>query len=79
MKKIFLLFAFAGIVGANSAASLVTMNKATTVTVKQDEKKKGCCRKHKDMNDSTKNCSRHNKGKRGCCKHGATPAVTPAK
>ncbi len=71
MKKLFLLFAFAGIVGASSAASLVTLNKATTVTFKQDDKKKECSKKDKDHN-----CS---KSKKECCKHKETPATPPAK
>lgn len=91
MKKIFLLLAFAGIVGASSANTFVRLNKATTVTFKQDEKKKkDCCKKDKNHDcskhekgkchsDSTKSCTKQNKGKKDCCKHGATPAVPPAK
>ncbi len=74
MKKIFLLVAFAGIVGASSAGTF------------QDEKKHDCskhtkaeCQKMK--NDSIKNCAKGH-GKKDCCKKGATPAkpaTTPAK
>jgi hypothetical protein len=74
MKKIFLSIAFAGIVGASSAASLATLNKLTTVTFKQDDKKKACCKK-----DANRDCSKHSKSKKDCCKHGATPTVPPAK
>lgn len=109
MKKIFLLLAFAGIVGASSANTFTTSNKSVTSTFKQDEKKKkDCCKKDKNHDcskhekgkctmsdstkhdcskhekgkchsDSTKSCKKEPKGKKDCCKHGATPAVPPAK
>lgn len=95
MKKIFLLLAFTGIVGASSASTLVTLNNKPSVTFKQDDKKKkGCCKKdathdcskhekgkcNKEKSDSTKHdCSKHQKAKKDSTKHGATPAVPPAK
>lgn len=54
MKKLFLLIAFTGIVGASSALSVVSLTKGTFITVggeeKKDEKKKcdkdkACCKK----------------------------------
>lgn len=87
MKKIFLLVAFAGIVGASSTTSLMALNKKTTITFKQDDKKKkeGAhdCSKHAKGechkgSDSTKHdCSKHTKGKKDCCKKGAAPEVHP--
>ena len=93
MKKIFLLLAFTGIVGASSASTVVTLNHKPSVTFKQDgKKKKACCKKdathdcskHEKgkctMSDSTKhNCAAHKAKKDSCTHHGATPAVPPAK
>lgn len=71
MKKIFLLVAFTGIVGAASAGPF------------QDEKKHDCSKHakgecHKEKGDSTKHCAKGH-GKKDCCKKGATPATPPAK
>jgi hypothetical protein len=82
MKKLFLLIAFTGIVGAASASSLVAFNKATVITnggdEKKDEKKKcdkdkACCKKGEK---SGKACS----GEKGKCCHAkeASTSTTPA-
>ena len=73
MKKLFLLFAFTGIVGAASATSIVTLNKATVITFKGDDKKgddkkkeekKSCCKK----DEKGKTCGGENAEKKSCCK-----------
>ena len=68
MKKIFLLIAFAGIVGASSSAAIITFKKGTADTFRQDEKKKGCCKK-----DANHDCTKHAKGEckkeHDCSKH----------
>ena len=75
MKKIFLLVAFAGIVGASSA---------TASNFRQDDKNKTeqqhDCSKHakgeckKDGKDAAKHCENNANGKKACCKKGTTPA-----
>ena len=67
MKKLFLLLAFTGIVGATSATSIVTLAKGTVITLggeekKGDEKKKKCdkeksCCKSKETAANGKACS----------------------
>lgn len=59
MKKLFLLLAFTGIVGAASAKSLVTLTKGTIVFLGDD--KKG-----DDKKKDGKSCSDKEKGKEGC-------------
>ena len=66
MKKLFLLVAFTGIVGAASASSFSHLIKDGVTSVNQDGKKKEhhgkCCEKPKG--DSTHHdCSKHEKGK----------------
>ncbi len=70
MKKLFLALAFAGIVGAASATSILVSTHSTVVSVVGDEKKgdekkkkdeKSCCKK--DANGKT--CSKEMKS---CCK-----------
>ena len=85
MKKLFLLVAFTGIVGASSAISVVALTKASVINVGGDEKKsddkkkdekKACCKK----GEKGKTCSGDKKEK-ACChaKTAATPApVAPA-
>ena len=74
MKKLFLLFAFTGIVGAASATTLVSFTKATVVTVAGDDKKgddkkkkdeKACCKK--DANGKG-GCADGKGGTKACCK-----------
>lgn len=57
MKKLFLLVAFTGIVGASSALSVAALTKGTVVTLRGDEKK-----------DEKKKCDK----KKACCKKGET-------
>lgn len=77
MKKIFLLIAFTGILGAASATSILTISKTSIVNVggedkKGDEKKKkkekADCKKAcaADKTAATAGCS-HDSGK-SCCK-----------
>jgi len=91
MKKLFLLFAFTGIVGAASATTL-TATKAEVVTVKGDDKKgddkkkkdaKACCKSHEAKACSgekteAKACSGAGE-KKSCCKakaEGSTASTT---
>ncbi len=71
MKKLFLLLAFTGIVGAASANTFLALSKATVVVLgddkKGDEKKKeekSCCKKG---------------GDKSCCKKGETKSTGEAK
>ena len=84
MKKLFLLVAFTGIVGAASAVTVNTLSKATVITVgddKKDEKKKACCKKGETAKACSgektegKTCSHEGKA---CCKSKATASATPA-
>jgi hypothetical protein len=88
MKKLFLLFALAGIVGAASATTLSSYTKATIVNVGGDEKKGGDDKKKKCEDGKKKDekscCKKDAAGKGSCCKdkHEAeakTPASTPSK
>ena len=83
MKKLFLLAAFTGIVGAASANTLITLSKGTVIVLgddKKDDKKKdgkSCCKKDgkaccKKDGKATGDAKPANDGK-------TTPAVTPAK
>jgi len=89
MKKLFLLLAFTGIVGASSAISISALTKGTVIVHKGDEKKKtdkkkACCKKDakgtaaSDEKTEGKTCT--HKGK-SCChaKAEAGSTVTPAK
>lgn len=80
MKKLFLLVAFTGIVGASSAMSVVALTKSSVIAIgdeKKDDKKKdekkACCKK----GEKEKTCAGDKKGK-ACChaKTTATPAPT---
>jgi hypothetical protein len=95
MKKLFLLIAFTGIVGASSALSVSALTKGTVITLGGEEKKeekkkcdkdKACCKK----GESAKACSGEkaegkscSKGEgKSCCKakaHSEAPAVAPEK
>ena len=83
MKKLFLLVAFTGIVGASSAMSVVALTKSSVITIgdeKKDDKKKdekkACCKK----GEKRKTCSGDKSEAKGkaCChaKTTATPAPT---
>jgi hypothetical protein len=85
MKKLFLLVAFTGIVGASSALSVVALNKASVITLGGDEKKsddkkkddkKACCKK----GESAKACSGDKSEAKGkaCCHAKTASAATPA-
>lgn len=79
MKKLFLLLAFTGMIGAASATSISVITKSTVVTFKGDDKKK---KEDKKKCDKDKACCKKD-GKEGeaksCCKKGATTAqTTPA-
>jgi hypothetical protein len=88
MKKLFLLVAFTGIVGASSASSIVALTKGTVITVGGDEKKdekkkcekgKACCKKDAKAGEEKvegKTCSHD--GKKACCKGKAEESKTPA-
>jgi hypothetical protein len=74
MKKIFLLVAFAGMVGASavSAGNLRQDDKNKTEHHDCSKHAKGECKK--DGKDATKHCENNSNGKKACCKKGATPA-----
>ncbi len=77
MRKIFLLVAFTGIVGASSATSIVSLTKSTIVEFKGDDKKKedkkACCKK----DEKKKACAEGEK--KACCKaKGEKAEVAPA-
>ena len=84
MKKIFLLAAFTGIVGAASAISVVSLTKSTVITVggdeKKDDKKKGdkkaCCKK----GETAKGCAGEKSEAKGkaCCHAKTASAAAPA-
>lgn len=84
MKKLFLLVAFTGIVGASSAISVVALTKASVITLggdekKTDDKKKGekkaCCKK----GETGKACAGDKEGKgKACCHAKTAAAATPA-
>jgi uncharacterized protein YfaQ (DUF2300 family) len=67
MKKLFLLVAFTGIVGAASATSFASLTKVAIVTFKGDDKKKeekkSCCKK----DEKGKTCTGEGE-KKSCCK-----------
>jgi len=80
MKKLFLMLAFTGIVGAASATSIASLTKASVITLGTDDKKtddkkkeekkscdkdKACCKK-----DAKGNATATADGKEGksCCK-----------
>lgn len=64
MKKVFLLAAFAGIVGASSAATVLTFAKGTVITLGDDKK-----------GDDKKKCDK----KKACCKKGEGKSCAGAK
>lgn len=61
MKKLFLLFAFTGIVGASSAVTVTALTKGTVITLGGEEKK-----------DEKKKCDK----KKACCKKDETAAAS---
>ena len=81
MKKVFLLVAFTGIVGAASAASFVSLTKTAIVEFRGDDKKKeekkACCKKD-GKDEKGKTCAEGEK--KSCCKKGGekTAAIAPA-
>ncbi len=90
MKKLFLLVAFTGIVGASSALSVVALTKGTVITLQGDEKKDGkkkcdknksCCKKAGASKGcagekaEAKGCS-HGEAKGKACSHGQKEPVT---
>lgn len=84
MKKIFLLLAFTGLVGATSANSLVTLTKGTIIAFSGDDKKqegkkkcdkKSCCKSSKEAK-STASCSAGKEAK--ACTHNAKGKETAA-
>jgi hypothetical protein len=92
MKKLFLLIAFSGIIGASSALTVSTLSKATVITLggeekKGDEKKKcdkdkACCKKGDHAKACAgekaegKACSGHAEGGKSCCKAKTASAET---
>ncbi len=92
MKKLFLLVAFTGIVGASSALSVVALTKGTVVTLRGDEKKdekkkcdknKSCCKKGgmskgcSGEKMETKACSHGDAKGKTACNHKTAEAATP--
>ncbi|MGQ0828153.1 MAG: hypothetical protein ACT4ON_07150 [Bacteroidota bacterium] len=79
MKKLFLLLAFTGIVGAASATSVVALTKGTVITLsgddkKQDDKKKcakgkSCC-KSKQTAQAESGCAGQKTAEAKACSHG---------
>lgn len=61
MKKLFLLFAFTGIVGASSAVTVAALTKGTVIALGGEEKK-----------DEKKKCDK----KKACCKKDETAAAS---
>jgi hypothetical protein len=82
MKKLFLLFAFTGIVGAASATSIASFTKATVVSVAGDEKK-GDDKKKKDEKAACKKdakaCSGEKEGAKACSGEKAGKSCCKAK
>ena len=74
MKKLFLLCAFTGIVGAASATTIATFTKTSTVNVGGDDKK-GDDKKKKDEKAC---CKKDANGKTSCC-HAKTEAKADTK
>ncbi|MDF2435693.1 MAG: hypothetical protein K0Q95_69 [Bacteroidota bacterium] len=86
MKKLFLLLAFTGVIGAASATSVVTLAKGTVITLKGDDKKgddkkkekksekdKACCKKDGAKAEaSTGSCHEAKTEGKACCKKGGT-------
>lgn len=94
MRKLFLLIAFTGIVGASSALTLNALTKSAVITLGGEEKKeekkkcekgKACCK----SGEHAKACSGEKTEAKACCKKGeekacckgktAAPAATPEK
>ena len=82
MKKLFLLCAFTGIVGAASATTIATFTKASIVCTNGDDKKgddkkkkdeKACCKK--DANGKG-GCADGKGGTKACCHKGEADAKT---
>jgi len=90
MKKLFLLIAFTGIIGASSAITVSALTKGTVITLggeekkdkkKKCDKKKACCKKDASASAAegtatTKTCAGDSK-KKACCKSKGTAAVAP--
>ena len=92
MKKLFLLIAFSGIVGASSALSVSTITKGTVITLGGEEKKaekkkcdkdKACCKKGGEakacsgQKAEAKACSGEAGKTKACCKGKTASAATP--
>lgn len=92
MKKIFLLVAFTGIIGASSALTVSALTKGTVITLGGEEKKaekkkcdskKACCKSDAKAKSCShekteaKACSHNEVKGKACCK-GKTEAHTEA-
>jgi hypothetical protein len=80
MKKIFLLLAFTGIVGAASAISTVALTKGTVITLGGDDKKqedkkkcekKACCKTQSAQASSGCSAAKEAKAETKTCTHNA--------
>lgn len=87
MKKLFLMLAFTGIVGAASATSIASLTKTSVITLGTDDKKGDKKKADKKSCDKDKACCKKdgkatadNKEGKSCCKAKAEakPAETPA-
>ena len=68
MKKIFLLLAFTGILGAASASTISSVSKATIVVTNGDDKKGDDKKKDKDKACCKKDAKCANQKDKACCK-----------
>ena len=68
MKKIFLLLAFTGILGAASASTILSTSKATIVAVNGDDKKGDDKKKDKEKACCKKDAKCANQKDKACCK-----------
>lgn len=90
MKKLFLLVAFTGIIGASSALTVASLSKGNLISIGGEEKKadkkkcdknKACCKKDSEAKLSKneapmgKSCQGASKSK-SCCKGGKKDAKT---
>lgn len=66
MKKMFLLLAFTGILGAASAATIGSSK--VTIAIHNGDDKKGGDDKKKDKDKEKACCKKDEKGNKSCCK-----------
>ncbi len=78
MKKLFLLLAFTGIVGAASANTLLSLSKTTVIVLGDDKKGNDKKKDEKSCNHEGKSCCKKGEGK-SCNHDGKSEAKSDSK